>query len=381
MAGAIISPSLPSMLDHFADVQNAEYLVRLVLTVPALFIAIFSPVAGYVVDRFGRKRVLVTGLLLYGILGSSAALLDSIYQILFTRIFLGIAVAAIMTTITTLIADYYDGRTRARFMGLQAASIGIGGMVYLTVGGWLAEYTWNAPFAIYLTALLLLPLTISSIYEPPVARSNSTDPSNKSNQVKIQSPLRSAITVIAFICFLMYLMQALFYMVPTQLPFYLRDLTDARALHIGLAIASSTFFSALASLAYIRISIRVPYLNLVIISLALVCVGFYIMSVSSLYIHILIGLFFSGVGVGLFMPNSTMWMSEVAPPGYRGRSLGALTTSIFLGHFSSLLIIQPFISRFGFSTTFAYTAALIGSLVIVLIFVNNWNLLKLRDVK
>ncbi len=368
------------MLDHFSDVPNADYLVRLVLTVPALFIALFSPVAGYVVDRFGRKYVLMTGLLLYGIVGSSAALLDSIYQILLTRVFLGIAVAAIMTTITTLIADYYDGRTRARFMGLQAASIGIGGMVYLTTGGLLAEITWNAPFAIYLTALLLLPITLTSIFEPVVESSGLTTSSEESVHTKDRSHLKSVFPLIVFICILMFLVQAFFYMVPTQLPFYLRDLTGARALQIGVAIASSTFFSALASLMYIRISIGVVYIRLVIFSLLLVGVGFVIMSISLLYVHILIGLFFTGTGVGLFMPNITMWLSEVTPPRYRGRSLGALTTSIFLGHFSSLLIIQPFVTQYGFSATFRYTAALIGLLVLFLTFAHRWNFLKLRDV-
>jgi len=380
MAGAIISPSLPSMLEHFADVQNAEYLVRLVLTLPALFVALFSPLAGYVVDRFGRRRVLITGLLLYGIIGSSAALLDSIYQILITRIFLGIAVAAIMTTITTLIADYFDGRTRARFMGLQAASIGIGGMIYLTTGGLLAEIAWNAPFVIYLTALVLLPLAITSIFEPVVASSGVSHTSMKTSHLNDREHLKEVLPLMVFIYVLMFLVQAFFYMVPTQLPFYMRSLTGASPLQIGVAIASSTFFSALASLVYIRISIGVVHIRLVIISLLLVGVGFYILSISVLYVHILVGLFFSGTGVGLFMPNITLWLSEVAPPTYRGRSLGILTTSIFLGHFSSLLIIQPFITQFGFSSTFTYTAAFIGLLIVFLIIAYSWNFLKLRDV-
>jgi hypothetical protein len=40
MAGATIAPSLPAMRQFFASVNNADFLVRLVLTAPALFIAI-----------------------------------------------------------------------------------------------------------------------------------------------------------------------------------------------------------------------------------------------------------------------------------------------------------------------------------------------------
>jgi hypothetical protein len=40
MAGATIAHSLPAMRQHFSEVPNADYWVRLILTVPALFIAI-----------------------------------------------------------------------------------------------------------------------------------------------------------------------------------------------------------------------------------------------------------------------------------------------------------------------------------------------------
>jgi MFS family permease len=55
MAGATIAPGLPRMQQHFADVENAGLLVRLVLTVVALSVALFSPVAGILADKFGRK--------------------------------------------------------------------------------------------------------------------------------------------------------------------------------------------------------------------------------------------------------------------------------------------------------------------------------------
>lgn len=53
---------------------------------------------------------------------------------------MGLSVAGIMTTATTLIADYYTGSVRARFLGLQSASMALGGVVFLSVGGFLADY-------------------------------------------------------------------------------------------------------------------------------------------------------------------------------------------------------------------------------------------------
>jgi MFS family permease len=55
MAGATIAPSLPAMQAVFADIPNVGYLVWLVLTLPALFIAIGAPLVGVLIDQLGRK--------------------------------------------------------------------------------------------------------------------------------------------------------------------------------------------------------------------------------------------------------------------------------------------------------------------------------------
>ncbi|MCC3408576.1 MAG: MFS transporter [Microcoleus sp. PH2017_10_PVI_O_A] len=160
MAGATIAPSLPAMRQHFSAVPNADYWVRLVLTAPALFIAIGAPIAGIAIDRFGRKGLLGLSVFLYGLAGGSGFLLDRIGLILLGRMLLGFSVAGIMTTATTLIADYYIGAARAQFLGLQAAFMGFGGMIFLTLGGYLADRNWRQPFLIYLMAWLILPLIL-----------------------------------------------------------------------------------------------------------------------------------------------------------------------------------------------------------------------------
>lgn len=78
MAGATIAPSLPDMRNYFSSVENADYLVRLVLTLPALFIVIGSPISGVIIDRFGRKPLLAASVLLYGLAGSSGFVLNSL---------------------------------------------------------------------------------------------------------------------------------------------------------------------------------------------------------------------------------------------------------------------------------------------------------------
>jgi len=50
----VLVPVLPQMMRQFHAVPGAEYLVPLVLTLPALCIAVLAPIAGAIVDAIGR---------------------------------------------------------------------------------------------------------------------------------------------------------------------------------------------------------------------------------------------------------------------------------------------------------------------------------------
>jgi len=65
MAGATIAPSLPQIQQVFANNPQSEFLTKIILTIPALFIAMFSPVVGALIDRFGRLKLMLSSLILY----------------------------------------------------------------------------------------------------------------------------------------------------------------------------------------------------------------------------------------------------------------------------------------------------------------------------
>jgi MFS family permease len=92
---AIVSlvPNLPQLFQQFADVPGHEWLVPMIITVPSLCIALFSPFAGLVADRFGRRRLLLLALVLYGTAGVLPFFLTDLKTILLTRFGIGIAEA------------------------------------------------------------------------------------------------------------------------------------------------------------------------------------------------------------------------------------------------------------------------------------------------
>ena len=106
MSGITVVSSLPLISQTFSDLPHIEFLSKLMLTIPSIIIALFAPIAGVIVDKFGRLRPLYTGVILFVLGGSSGFYLDNFYAILAGRAVLGIAVALLMTSSTALIGDY-----------------------------------------------------------------------------------------------------------------------------------------------------------------------------------------------------------------------------------------------------------------------------------
>jgi MFS family permease len=339
MAGATVSPALPAMRSQFAqtiaDPDQLTTWVKLVITVPALFIVIGSPIAGVIVDRFGRKPLLVITAILYGLAGSSGLYLNSLPGILIGRALLGLAVAGVMVSATTLIADYYSGPARAAFMGLQAGFMGLGGVLFLTLGGALAQQNWHYPFGIYLFAWLIVPLILAFIVEPdrspthPV-KTTSTSPSPA-----------APVAILAIIYGFTTLSQIAFYLIPVQLPFFLEQLVQAMPTQSGMAIALCTLFSAIASVAYGKLKQHLEFVSFLPLIFGLMGIGYLLIGQSSSWAQVLVGLAIAGMGLGILMPNMSVWLSSIVADEMRGRALGGLSTAMFLGQFLSPIVTQP----------------------------------------
>ena len=351
MSGATISPSLPAMESHFASADNEAFWVRLVLTMPALLIVVGSPIAGQLVDRVGRKLLLLGSAILYGLAGSSGLVLNSLFAILAGRAFLGLAVAGVMVSATTLIADYYQGDARANFMGLQAAFMGFGGVLFLSVGGFLADLSWRYPFAIYLLAWLLVPAIALTLFEPKFDRILADD----INRPRARLPVK----LLALIYSAVLLQMLVFYLIPVQLPFYLKQLSRASASQAGLAIALSTLFSAIASMNYGRLKQQFSFISILAITFALMGLGYIGIGLASNYWLVLLALIPTGVGLGFIMPNLNVWTTNEVPGELRGRALGGLTTFLFLGQFLSPIASAPISSTVGLTATYGLAGVLL----------------------
>ncbi len=358
MSTATIAPSLPAIQAHFADVPQAAMLTRLVLTAPPLFIAICATVAGAFSDRFGRRRLLIASLLLYGFSGMSGLLLDTLPSILLGRAMLGIAVAGTMSTATALIGDYYAGAARDRFMGLQAAFMAFGGLVLLTGGGLLAELHWRAPFAAYGLAFLAIPVVLLYLFEPARSERHGTT----THQAPTPPRTWAAIVLLLLAAVLN---SMAFYINPTQLPYYLKTLGVPAPTVAGLTLGTSALVMGLTALRYSRVLALLGLRWSFCLGFGLMSVGFGLTAAANSYWLVFAGMIFFGLGLGVTMPGQGTGAMMLAPPAKRGQVAGALTACIFLGQFLSPVISTPVAEAHGIATAFAVSSGLVAVLAVV----------------
>jgi MFS family permease len=355
MAMAVIAPSLPAIAIEFQNLPQVELLSKLILSVPALMIAIIAPFAGNYIDRFGRLNLLYISLIAYAVSGISGYFFDDLILILIGRMLLGVSIGIIMTIATTLIGDYFKGETRQKFIGYQASFIGLSGVLFMSLGGFLATFHWRVPFLIYLFSLLLIPMSYYFLQESKSTYSSNRDVSVSSNQL-----LRILFSIGTFI-------MIIFYLMPTQLPFLLKAIGINNAVHSGNALAINALGIVFSGFFYSTIKKRLSFLNVAWIGLLMIGLGYFLTGNAMKFEIILIAVFLAGLGLGLFISNLNFWILELSPPQIRGKNIGILTACLFLGQFLSPILAEPVIKAINLSALFVNSVFVIGFMGISLI--------------
>ncbi|MFJ8486785.1 MFS transporter [Streptomyces sp. NPDC094038] len=355
LGAVLIAPVLPKMQDHFASVPGAKALVPLALTVPALSLALLAPFAGVLVDRVGRKRLLIAATLLYAVFGTAPLWLDSLGAVIAGRALVGVTEAVIMTCCTTLIGDYYSGARRVKYLALQTMCASASATVFFAIGGAAGSAGWRAPFWIYAVSLVLAPLMAVSLANPaagataagnsaaatPNAEPSAVEPSVAESSVAESSavgmPRPFPWRRMGGICALTFFGAVVFYTVPVEMSYLLDDLGVKNSGVIGLASAVASAATVGGAVTFARLK-RSPG-PVLPVALGLCALGFGLMSLAGNAPLLVGGAVVNCVGTGMLLPALlTSAMSRLAFED-RGRGTGLWMAAFFGGEFVCPLVL------------------------------------------
>lgn len=353
MANATISPALPALEASFPDEPAAAYLTRFLVAAPSLSVVLVAPFAGLAADRFGRGPLLLAGVLLFAFAGSAGAYLPDLQSILASRLLLGVAVAITMTAQVALVGDLFSGQRRSAFMGWQTAAINFSGFLFIGFAGWLAGLSPRLPFLVYMLPVLLVPLLLPILKRERTARSDSTF-ERSINRVSV--PQKGWVIPALAVGFLTMVTVMFFFLMPSQLPFYLDENGIESASGTAVGLGALTLTGGVVAIAYRRISSIVGLSASFGIGFALMGLGFAVLSIDAVWPLILGGAALVGAGYSLVQPSFLLLALQVAPEERRGSVSGIVTTAMFLGQVVSPLLLTMPVQDFGFAAVYRGTA-------------------------
>ncbi|YCK80195.1 MFS transporter [Arthrobacter sp. D3-18] len=328
LGAVLLAPVLPTLNQVFADTAGVAILVPLVLTLPALFVALFSPLAGYVADRMGRKQLLVFAMLAYALFGTAPLWLDSLGAIALSRVGVGIAEAAIMTCCTTLITDYYSGQQRNKYLGLQTMVSALAATAFFALGGALGSISWRTPFWLYAVSAVLVVPMVFKLWEPAKSHvQNTTAAKQPVPWQQIGAP--AAMTLFGGI---------VFYALIVHLPYVITGLgvTDTGLIGGAAAIASLATAAGAISFRYLA---KLGTRKLLIGAFGLAAVGLCLVSSAGNVPLAIAGAVVASAGTGVLLPTLLTWAVNGLTYSQRGRGTGIWTGTLFIGQFLTPIVL------------------------------------------
>jgi MFS family permease len=361
MAGSIIAPVLNLMRDGLGV---APASVGLIITTHGLFMALFSPLMGSVIDRKGARRPYIVALFSYGLAGGSGLLIDSFWVLLVSRACLGIALAGIFAGINVMILNMYDGIERDRVMGWRGSAQSFGGVIWPLIGGTLGTFSWRFPFAVYMLAIPIGLLAIAAVPEPVIQHRTELQSEGSASVFGIFRENPALLVIYG----LMFFGNILLYSIVIFLPQLLESFGISSTFRIGLFITAMTASAGVTAFIYGKIRSRFSYRVIVTIAVALWTVAFTIISQApgSRIIAMAVALF--GVSQGLVLPTVMVWIGDVVPPSFRGRFSSYLGTFGFIGQFLSPILFAPVFMLVGLKGVFMVGAGVGAAWFLILFF-------------
>lgn len=325
LGAVLLAPSLPNLMQVFADTPGVAVLVPMILTVPALMVAIVAPMAGAVADKVGRKQVLIAAMIAYAILGVAPFFMDSLVAIVVTRVGVGICEGFIMTCCTTLLGDYYSAQRRNKYLSLQTVVTTISATFFLAAGGALGSMSWRAPFWLYAISILVAIPMLFVLWEPV------KQPTRHLRQaVPWGLLIRPAIVTLFG--------GIVFYTLVVHLSFLLagQGLTDIGG--IGLMAALASLATAVGAFSFCAIGKFGPH-RIMPAAFGLTAVGFIVIWMADSVPAAMVGAVLASAGTGLLLPALLTWAVNLLKLEVRGTGTGIWTSALWIGQFISPFII------------------------------------------
>lgn len=301
----LVIPVTPTIMN---ELNLSGSVVGYMVAAFAIMQLLVSPIAGRWVDQFGRKRMIVIGLLIFSLSELLFGFGQHVATLFVSRMLGGVSAAFIMPAITAFIADITTLKTRPKALGYMSAAISTGFIIGPGIGGFLAEVGTRVPFFFASGfALLAAILSIITLREPERNPENIEPEGTKSGFKRIFAPMYFIAFMIILICsFGLASFESLFSLFADhKFEFTPKD--------IAIMITGGALIGAIAQVAlFDQLTKWFGEIRLIRYSLILSTVLVFLMTIVNSYFTILLVTWTVFIGFDLMRPAVTTYLSSIA---------------------------------------------------------------------
>lgn len=334
LGNSMLIPVLPTIQKKL---NISAFQSSLIITVYSIMAIIFIPIAGYLSDRIGRKKVIIPSLILTGIGGAVSGLAPILlnqpyWLILVGRLLQGVGASGAFPVVIPLVGDMFEKEEDvSNGLGIIETSNTFGKVLSPIVGALLAVITWYTPFLTIPILCLISILLVGFFVKVP---KNQEDPptfheflQNTKNTFKENLKWLIAIFIIG--CIVMFVLFGTL--------FYLSELLEStyhiKAVRKGFVIAIPLFALSAASLIAGRkigqnksLMKWLTLIGMFIAAVMMVCLSFQ----PNIRLFLLF-LFVSGIGIGVALPCLDAFITEGIQKENRGTITSLYSSMRFIG--------------------------------------------------
>ncbi|QAA81491.1 MFS transporter [Aequorivita sp. H23M31] len=145
MDSTIVATAIPQIVGDLGGFSMFSWLFSIYLLIQTITI----PVYGKLADIYGRKPILIVGIIIFVVGSATCAAAWNMYSLIAFRGVQAVGAGAIMATVNTIAGDIYTIKQRAKIQGWLSSVWGVSAILGPAIGGALADYaSWRWIFLI-----------------------------------------------------------------------------------------------------------------------------------------------------------------------------------------------------------------------------------------
>ena len=369
LGNSMLIPILPVMEDKLEITKLQSSYIITVYSIVAIFLI---PVAGYLSDRFGRKKVIIPALILTGLGGLIAGLaswkMDNAFTvILIGRILQGVGASGAMPIVLPLVGDIFErDEDASATLGIIETSNTAGKVLSPILGAALTAIIWFLPFFSIPLFSLVSVLMIIFLIKSKEGKEEAFMPFKEYVQLVgevFREHKRWLIAVFIIGAILMFVLFGFLFYLSSVLEdkFSIDGIKKGLLLAIPLlALAVASYITGKQIKNNLRVMKWVTFIGIVLTGLSVSVISFL-----DHFIYLLILFFICGSGIGMALPSLDALITKTFDKTIRGAITSIYSSMRFIGVAAgppviALLMKQHIFWIVGILTIFAVIAGILA---------------------